>query len=327
MNLGRTGLTTEHVLNRLGATTCGGCHQFSNNQPIAPPETPGGDSVRWKPSLGFVHVNENGDLSAALREAFLPARREHMLSRLCAPKPWTLDVDHDRKYELNTDGILLFRHFIGATSVGLTHNAIGSGAVRTSTRAIIDYIDEGCTGPLDIDGDGSCTLTEDVLPALWHLFRGVVPDNVVQSIVGPGSTRTTPEAINAYVRTLTPDIAWTLDVDGDGSYDLFVDGLLLYRVIFLNQEDEQLTQNVTFRAGSIRTEPSAIAAYVREGVDSGILDIDGDGVTSGQTDLLAVLWYLFRRQIPSHVLNGLISSGSTRSTLPELIVYMETLKP
>ena len=68
------GLTAEHVLNRMGAMTCGGCHHFSNNREIAP-------GIRWPsslgpPSRGFVHIDENGALSELLLKRFLPARAE-----------------------------------------------------------------------------------------------------------------------------------------------------------------------------------------------------------------------------------------------------------
>jgi len=61
------GLNRGHVLNRMGAMTCGGCHQFSNGKDIA-------TGVRWPRSLNFVHVDENGTLSDLLLDRFLPFR-------------------------------------------------------------------------------------------------------------------------------------------------------------------------------------------------------------------------------------------------------------
>jgi hypothetical protein len=80
------GLTAEHVLNRMGAMSCGGCHHFSNNREIAP-------GIRWpssreparpdhdrpdhnRPNQAFVHIDEDGRLSELLLKRFLPARAE-----------------------------------------------------------------------------------------------------------------------------------------------------------------------------------------------------------------------------------------------------------
>ena len=72
--------TIDDVLNRGGAMTCGGCHQFSanrqvgsvNNQPIA-----------WPPSAGFVHVMESGVLSLALTDVLLPFRADRLREAAC----------------------------------------------------------------------------------------------------------------------------------------------------------------------------------------------------------------------------------------------------
>ena len=73
-NLGTTGLTTEHVLNRAGAMTCGGCHHFAANQIIG--KTDLGINVRWPSANGFAHIDEAGTLSQALTSFFLPLRQQ-----------------------------------------------------------------------------------------------------------------------------------------------------------------------------------------------------------------------------------------------------------
>jgi hypothetical protein len=60
-------ITQSHVLNRMGAMSCGGCHQFSNGKEIAP-------GIRWPLSLNFVHIDEGGKLSSLLLDRFLPFR-------------------------------------------------------------------------------------------------------------------------------------------------------------------------------------------------------------------------------------------------------------
>jgi hypothetical protein len=61
------GITPDHVINRMGALTCGGCHQFSNGKEIAP-------GVNWPNSNGFVQIREDGTLSDLLTQRFLPFR-------------------------------------------------------------------------------------------------------------------------------------------------------------------------------------------------------------------------------------------------------------
>lgn len=87
-NTAFSGLTNTHVLNRAGTVTCGGCHQFSNNQAVAP-------GVNWPSSAGFVHVVEPSGstapnptavatLSAALNSCFLPARKQILEDFVCS---------------------------------------------------------------------------------------------------------------------------------------------------------------------------------------------------------------------------------------------------
>jgi hypothetical protein len=82
-----------HVLNRAGALTCGGCHQFSNNQLI---RREGANALLWPPSGGFVHIQEPEALpnrpppprlSPALTERFLPFRRWILWKELCEKAP------------------------------------------------------------------------------------------------------------------------------------------------------------------------------------------------------------------------------------------------
>jgi len=60
-------LTVDNILDRATTQTCGGCHQQSNNVNL-------GGGVTWPGSLGFVHIDENKNLSAALTQKFLPHR-------------------------------------------------------------------------------------------------------------------------------------------------------------------------------------------------------------------------------------------------------------
>ncbi len=66
-DLGLSSYTPQMIRNRAEAMSCGGCHQNNNGAEIAP-------NVHWPRSGFFVHVNEQGNLSSALTEQFLPAR-------------------------------------------------------------------------------------------------------------------------------------------------------------------------------------------------------------------------------------------------------------
>ncbi len=70
------------VLNRAGAVSCGGCHQFAADQPVAKIK---GQAVLWPKSAGFVHVTESGGLSEALTTTLLPFRRDRFAEALCIP--------------------------------------------------------------------------------------------------------------------------------------------------------------------------------------------------------------------------------------------------
>jgi len=73
---GLSGVLPVHALNRAGAMTCGGCHQFAAGKDL-------GNGAVWPASLGFVHINEAGALSPLLNDVFVP-RRVAIASRFAA---------------------------------------------------------------------------------------------------------------------------------------------------------------------------------------------------------------------------------------------------
>jgi hypothetical protein len=90
-------VNTKNMLNRAGALTCGGCHQFSNGQLIGSVDD---KAVAWPNSAGFVHIREPMPpppppppspppprLSDALTQQFLPFRRWVLWKELCEPAP------------------------------------------------------------------------------------------------------------------------------------------------------------------------------------------------------------------------------------------------
>ncbi|MER9134073.1 hypothetical protein [Mesorhizobium sp. M0768] len=74
------GVSSNEALARAGAITCGGCHEFSNGKTVG---HVAGREIKWPNSLGFVHIDENGNTSPALREWNLPWRRQKLYEMLC----------------------------------------------------------------------------------------------------------------------------------------------------------------------------------------------------------------------------------------------------
>jgi hypothetical protein len=65
-------LTADQLLNRATFQTCAGCHELSNAVDLGgPPLTP--------PSLGFVHIDETGQVSPALFAKWLPEREQTLI--------------------------------------------------------------------------------------------------------------------------------------------------------------------------------------------------------------------------------------------------------
>ena len=64
-------LNATNILDRATTQSCAGCHQLS-----AGSHAQLGDGVVWPQSLGFVHVNEQSQLSPALTSSFLPQRSQ-----------------------------------------------------------------------------------------------------------------------------------------------------------------------------------------------------------------------------------------------------------
>jgi hypothetical protein len=79
--------SAREVLNRAGALTCGGCHEFTNFKSIGQVR---GTPIKWPGSGGFVHIEEDGRLSKALTDVFLPYRKDRLGETVCT------EVDFER---------------------------------------------------------------------------------------------------------------------------------------------------------------------------------------------------------------------------------------
>ena len=77
--LSTTTVSPDQLLNRAGAMSCGGCHQFSNGRQL------NSAGHAWPSSLGFVHIDESANLSQTLTAFFLPRRKQILERFVCDP--------------------------------------------------------------------------------------------------------------------------------------------------------------------------------------------------------------------------------------------------
>jgi hypothetical protein len=73
---------STHTLNRAGAVSCGGCHQFTAGKEVGRVK---GNPIQWPDNnnFRFVHVAEDGALSPALTGVFLPFRQDRLADAVC----------------------------------------------------------------------------------------------------------------------------------------------------------------------------------------------------------------------------------------------------
>jgi len=80
-------LTSDHIMNRAEALSCGGCHNLSNDviTGAKSPVGPGGEAMNWPAALAFTHIDEKAKMSKALLDHFLPARCENLATFVREP--------------------------------------------------------------------------------------------------------------------------------------------------------------------------------------------------------------------------------------------------
>ncbi len=111
----------------------------------------------------------------------------------------------------------------------------------------------GCN--LDMDGNGSRQALIDGVLIVRNMLN-IAPASMVTGITfSPSATRTTAAAISAHYA------AQNLDVDGNGSRQALIDGVLLVRLM-LGNSDAVLLNGITFAPSATRTTAPAIRAYV-----------------------------------------------------------------
>jgi len=114
-----------------------------------------------------------------------------------------VDVDADGSVSMLGDGVLLARHEAGLRDEALTAGVLGPAAARTTADELSRFMQH--TRPLyDIDGDLWLMSPTDRMLLFRYLlgFRG---ESLTLGLeIDPSAERTTADAIEAYLRALTP---------------------------------------------------------------------------------------------------------------------------
>ena len=92
--------------------------------------------------------------------------------------------------------------------------------------------------------------------------------------------------------------SWSLDLDSDGLITPLGDGLMLIRHLFGTFKGEDLVSKAISPSSPYLSEGIVVAAShvtdnIQEGIDSGLLDVDGDGSVTPLGDGLMILRHLF----------------------------------
>jgi hypothetical protein len=99
------------------------------------------------------------------------------------------------------------------------------------------------------------------------------------------------------------------DIDLNGAVDALTDGLLVLRYLFGLTNDSLISNAIS--TDSLRDTGDDIGSYIDQLIDSGWLDIDGNGTADALTDGLLMLRYLFGLTGDA-LINNAIATNATR---------------
>ena len=146
----------------------------------------------------------------------------------------------------------------GTTTVRLTADGNVSYANASPGMADKDITVNGAPAPacsLDADGSGTNQALVDGILIIRNMLS-FMGGPFTSGITFPGSaTRTTEAAIKGFLATQN------YDLDGDGTQQALVDGILLIRLM-LGVSDPMLLEGITLGTGATRTTAAAIRNYV-----------------------------------------------------------------
>jgi hypothetical protein len=132
-----------------------------------------------------------------------------------------LDADGNGVADALTDGILILRYLFSPSGNWNLADAVGVGAARSTRPALKSFLDGGLNTLLDADGNGTADALTDGILILRYLFSPS-GDWEYSDAVGCGSTRTTREAIKAFLDMYNPSVAAATSAavsDGTGVVD------------------------------------------------------------------------------------------------------------
>jgi hypothetical protein len=117
-----------------------------------------------------------------------------------------LDADGNGTADALTDGILILRYLFAPSGNWSYSDAVGVGATRTTRDAIRSFLEGGRTLALDADGNGTADALTDGILILRYLYAPT-GNWTYSDAVGAGASRTTRDAIKAYLNQYNPAFA------------------------------------------------------------------------------------------------------------------------
>jgi hypothetical protein len=136
--------------------------------------------------------------------------------------------------------------------VALTEQAGGQGALTTEATPSVN---------LDVDGNGLAEPLTDGRLIFRYLSQFAGPQLIGGNVLGAGATRTTADAIIAFLDQAQANVPNMLDVDGNGLAEPLTDGRLIFR--YLSQfAGPQLIGGNVLGAGATRTSADAIIMFL-----------------------------------------------------------------
>ncbi|MEY3735282.1 MAG: hypothetical protein RLZZ624_340, partial [Cyanobacteriota bacterium] len=117
---------------------------------------------------------------------------------------------------------------------------------------------------------------------------------------------------------------WTLDIDGDGQIWSYTDGTLLLHFGFGYEPDPNQTRQMAGQAAR-RTSPAAIAAYLEEGLQSGALDLDGNGRFEPLTDGVMMLRFMDELAQGDQLTAGALAADATITDSNVITAHLQRL--
>lgn len=179
---------------------------------------------------------------------------------------------------MNSAGIIEFADLLSLanpqvlpTEMGLTQSnsliIAGNGydsASRRRVSSVREVLPRGDSCDFDVNGDGSVQMTTDVVPILRTMFAfGAFGLDVPSTTCSLGPEIAATRARSAVgITPYRSQTTLSADVDQDGVVNPLIDGLLLVRAQ-LGIPESRLTQGLQFPVTAARTNPGAIAAYLR----------------------------------------------------------------